>query len=36
MCAGDEPKQAGIGFGPMFGVVHDQLHLAADALQARL
>ena len=34
--ASDDPKQTWIGFCPILGVVHDQLHLAADALESRL
>lgn len=34
--ASNDPKQTWIGCCPVIGVVHDQLHLAADALQSRL
>ena len=34
--ASDDPKQTWIGFCPILGVLHDQLHLAADALESRL
>jgi hypothetical protein len=33
--ASDDPKQAGVGCCPVIGVVHDQLHLATDALESR-
>jgi hypothetical protein len=32
----NDPKQTWIGFRSVVGVVHDQLHLAADALESRL
>jgi hypothetical protein len=32
----DDPKQTWIGCSSQVGVVHDQLHLAADALESRL
>ena len=34
--ASNDPKQTGIGCRSVLGVVHDQLHLAADALKSRL
>ncbi len=33
--ASNDPKQTWIGSCPIFGVVHNQLHLAADALESR-
>ena len=36
MRASNDPKQTWIGFCPILGVVHDQLHLAPDALESRL
>jgi len=35
MRARNDPKQARITSSAIFGVVHDQFHLAADALESR-
>lgn len=35
MRASNDPKQTWIGSRPILGVVYDQLHLAADALESR-